>query len=120
MSDILAFINRSHIQLLAIMAIIGIFVGTGLIMSQLRSTLVRSLGQAIVATAISLIILSLVIWITNIGTLIALMTFCLLFAVLLWIMRFRMVSDLFIETVRIVRVALVLAIVIGLVVWIVL
>lgn len=102
------------------MKIIGFFVGTALIMTQLGSSLVRSLGQAFVATAVSLMILGLLIWITSIGTFISVVIFSLLYAVLLWIMRFRMVSGLFAETVRIVRVALILAAVIGLVVWIVL
>jgi hypothetical protein len=107
-------------QLMGIMKIVGFFVGAWLIMTQLGSSLVRSLGQAFVATAIALMILGLLIWITGIGTLISLVVFSVLYAVLLWIMRFRMVSNLFVETVRIFRVALILAVVIGLVVWIVL
>jgi hypothetical protein len=102
------------------MNIIGVFVGAFLIATQLGSSLIRSLGQAIVATVVALIVLSLIIWITGIGTIASLALFCLLYAVLLWIMRFRMVSNLFVETVRIFRVALILAVVIGLVVWIVL
>lgn len=89
-------------------------------MTQLGSSLVRSLGQAFVATAIALMILGLLMWITGIGTLASLVIFSLLYAVLLWIMRFRIVSNLFVETVRIVRIVIILAVVIGLVVWIVL
>ncbi len=105
---------------MGIMKIIGFFVGTALIMTQLGSSLVRSLGQAFVATAIALMILGLLMWITGIGTLASLVIFSLLYAVLLWIMRFRIVSNLFVETVRIVRIVIILAVVIGLVVWIVL
>lgn len=118
--SILEFINQPRIQLLGVMKIIAFFLGAWLIMAQLGSSLVRALGQAFVATVISTIILGLIMWITGIGTFLSIVVFMLLYAVLLWIMRFRMVSNLFVETVRIFRVALILAMVIGLVVWIVL
>lgn len=117
---ILDFITQFRIQLMGVMAMVGFFIGALLIMTQLRSVPVRSLGQAFIATLISLIILALIMWITGIGTFLSVVIFSLLYAVLLWIMRFRMVSGLFAETVRIVRVTLILAVVIGLVVWIVL
>lgn len=119
-TSVLEFVTRPQIQLMGIMKIIGFFVGAWLIMTQLGSSLVRSLGQAFVATAIALMILGLLLWITGIGTLTSLVIFSLLYAVLLWIMRFRIVSNLFVETVRIVRIVIILAVVIGLVVWIVL
>lgn len=118
--SILEFISQPRIQLLGVMKIIAFFLGAWLIMVQLGSSLVRALGQAFVATVISTIILGLIMWITGIGTALSIIVFTLLYAVLLWIMRFRMVSNLFVETVRIFRVALILAVVIGLVVWIVL
>ena len=118
--SILEFMNQPRIQLLGVMKIIAFFLGAWLIMAQLGSSLVRALGQAFVATVISTIILGLIMWITGIGTFLSIVVFALLYAVLLWIMRFRMVSNLFVETVRIFRVALILAVVIGLVVWIVL
>lgn len=117
---ILIFINRPQIQLMNIMKIFGLFGGAWLIATQLGSSLVRSFGQAFVATVTSLIILGLLIWITHIGTLISILVFSLLYAVILWIMRFRMVSNLFAETVRIIRITLILMVMIGLVVWIVL
>lgn len=89
-------------------------------MTQLGSLASRSLGQAFIATLISLVILGLIIWITAVGTFASIVIFSLLYAVLLWIMRFRMVSGLFAETVRIVRVSIIVAVVIGLVVWIIL
>ncbi len=118
--SILAFVHRPRMQLLGVMKILGFFVGTALIMYQLRSSLVRSLGQAFVATVISTIILALIMWITGIGTFVSVILFSALYGILLWIMRFRMVSNLFVETVRIFRVALILAVVIGLVVWMIL
>lgn len=120
MQSVLDFINQPKIQLMNIMKILGLFAGAWLIATQLGSSLVRSIGQAFVATVVSLIILGLLIWITHIGTLASIVIFCLLYAVLLWIMRFRIVSNLFAETVRIVRIALILGVMIGVVVWIVL
>ena len=105
---------------MGLLGIFGVFFGAWLIMTQLGSSLVGSLGQAFVATLVSLVILGLLIWIADIGTITSLIVFCLLYAGLLWIMRFRIVSDLFVETVRIVRIVIILAVVIGLVVWIVL
>jgi len=55
--SILAFINQPKIQLMNIMKVVGLFGGAWLISSQLGSSLARSIGQAIVATAIALIIL---------------------------------------------------------------
>lgn len=120
MDSIIAFINRPTIQLLGVMKIIGFFGGAWLIATQLGSSLARSIGQAFVATIIAIAILALLIWITSIGTLVSIILFSALYTVLLWIMRFRMVSNLFVETVRIVRIGLILAVVIGVVVWIVL
>ena len=102
-------------QLLGIMKMIGFFGGAWLIGTQLGS-----IGQAFVATVIALAILGLLIWITSLGTLVSILLFSALYTVLLWIMRFRMVSNLFAETVRIVRIGLILAVTISLVVWIIL
>lgn len=118
--SIFTFINTPTIQLLGIMKIVGFFGGAWLIATQLGSSLARSLGQALVATVIALGILGLLIWITHIGTLVSVLLFSVLYTVLLWIMRFRMVSNLFAETVRIVRIGIILALVIGIIIWIIL
>ncbi len=118
--SIFTFINTPTIQLLGIMKIVGFFGGAWLITTQLGSSLARSLGQALVATVIALGILGLLIWITHIGTLVSVLLFSVLYTVLLWIMRFRMVSNLFAETVRIVRIGIILALVIGIIIWIIL
>ena len=102
------------------MKIVGFFGGAWLIATQLGSSLARSLGQALVATVIALGILGLLIWITHIGTLVSVLLFSVLYTVLLWIMRFRMVSNLFAETVRIVRIGIILELVIGIIIWIIL
>ncbi|MCB9806445.1 hypothetical protein H6768_00785 [Candidatus Peribacteria bacterium] len=120
MKHILEFISQPKMQLMNIMSIIGFFGGAWLIAIQLGSSLARSLGQAFVATVIALGILGLLIWITHIGTFASVILFSLLYTVLLWIMRFRIVSNLFAETVRIVRVGLIVFVVLGVVVWIVL
>lgn len=116
----IVFINQPALQLIGIMNIIGFFGGAWLIGTQLGSSLARSIGQAFVATIIATAILGLLIWITNIGTLASIVLFSALYTILLWIMRFRMVSNLFAETVRIVRIGLIIAVTIGLVVWIIL
>jgi hypothetical protein len=116
----IAFINQPTLQLMGIMKMIGFFGGAWLIGTQLGSSLARSIGQAFVATVIAIAILGLLIWITSIGTLISIILFSALYTVLLWIMRFRMVSNLFVETVRIIRIGMILAFMIGIVVWIVL
>ena len=118
--SISTFINTPTIQLLGIMKIVGFFGGAWLIATQLGSSLARSLGQALVATVIALGILGLLIWITHIGRLVSVLLFSVLYTVLLWIMRFRMVSNLFAETVRIVRIGIILALVIGIIIWIIL
>jgi len=105
---------------MGILKIGGIMGGSFLIFSQLGSSLLRSVGQALVATVISLAILAFLMWLGNISTLIAVSVFVLMYAALLWIMRFRIVSNLFVETVRIVRVALILLLLIGVMVWIIL
>lgn len=118
--SIFTFINTPTIQLLGIMKIVGFFGGAWLIATQLGSSLARSLGQALVATVIALGILGLLIWITHIGTLVSVLLFSVLYTVLLWIMRFRMVSNLFAETVRIVRIGIILALVLSVIIWIIL
>gem|GEM_PF-956096 len=119
-AQVLAFINQPSIQLIGLMEMVGFFVGSWLIVTQLGTSLARALGQSFIATVVALMILSLLIWIMHIGVVLSVIFFCLLYCALLWIMRFRMVSNLFTETVRIVRVGLILAVVIGVVVWIVL
>ena len=101
-----------------IMKITGIFLGTWLIMTQLGSSLLRAIGQAIVATIVALGLLAFLFWIGTLGTITSILIFAALYGILLWIMRFRMVSNLFIETVRILRIALILVVVVGILVWI--
>lgn len=119
-SHLMSFIEKPEIRLMGLMKIAGIFVGTWLIITQLGSSLFRAVGQSIVATVISLILLAFLFWLGSIGTLTSIIVFSVLYAVLLWIMRFRMVSNLFAETVRIVRIGLILALILGVMVWIVL
>lgn len=117
---ILEFLNTPTIKLLSILKIGGILGGVWLIMTQLRSGLFSALAQAIVSTVVSLGILSLLIWIAHIGMWASLALFVLLYVMLLWIMRFRMVSNLFAETVRIVRVGLILGVLLSIIVFIIL
>lgn len=117
---ILQFLNTSTIKLLSILKIGGILGGVWLIMTQLRSGLFSAVAQAIVSTVVSLGILSLLIWIAHIGMWVSLALFVLLYVMLLWIMRFRMVSNLFAETVRIVRVGLILGVLLSIIVFIIL
>lgn len=117
---ILEFLNTPTIKLLSILKIGGILGGVWLIMTQLRSGLFSAVAQAIVSTVVSLGILILLIWIAHVGIWTSLALFVLLYVMLLWIMRFRMVSNLFAETVRIVRIGLILVVTIGVVVWIIL
>jgi len=119
-ATILQFLNTPTIKLLSILKIGGILGGVWLIMTQLRSGLFSAVAQAIVSTVVSLGILSLLIWIAHIGMWASLALFVLLYVTLLWIMRFRMVSNLFAETVRIVRVGLILGVIMGIVVMIIL
>lgn len=116
----LSFLAKPEIRLLGIMKIIGIFIGAWLIMSQLGSSFFRACGQALVATIVSAGLLTFLLWLGSMSTIISIILFSGIYAVLLWIMRFRMVSNLFAETVRIVRVALILGVLIGIVVWVVL
>lgn len=118
--EVIDFANRPEIQLLNIMKIVGFFGGAWLIASQLGSSLARSIGQSLVATAVSVIILGLLAWMTAIGTVVSVILFSIIYAAVLWLMRFRMVDNLFVESVRIVRIAIILGVVIGLVAWIVL
>ncbi len=120
MVSVFTFLARPEVRLIGLLKIVGIMVGTFLIFSQLGSSLLRSVGQALVATVISLAILAFLMWLGHISTFIAIIVFTITYAALLWIMRFRMVSNLFAETVRIVRVALIVAVVTGLLIWIIL
>jgi len=60
-ASILTFINQPTIQLLGLLKILGFFVGSWLITTQLGASLARALGQAFIATVIALTILSLLI-----------------------------------------------------------
>jgi len=107
--------------MIGIMKIIGIFLGTWLITTQLNSSLFRAAGQAIIATVVSVGLLVFLLWIIGaLGTITCVVIFSLFYAVLLWIMRFRMVSNLFAETVRIIRIAVIIAVVTGVLAWIIL
>ena len=118
--SIFTFLARPEVRLLALLKIVGVIAGTFLIFSQLGSNLIRAVGQAIVATLIALAILAFLMWLGDISTWVAVIVFALVYAALLWIMRFRMVSNLFAETVRIVRVVLIIAVAVGILAWIVL
>lgn len=103
-----------------VIGIVGLFVGTLLIIGLLDEGILQSFSQSLGATLIALILVAFLQWIGDIGTVTTVLVFALLYGILLWIMRFRMVSDLFVDTVRVIRVMVILGIVIGLVVWIVL
>ncbi len=118
--SVFEFLARPEIRLLGLMKIVGVVFGAFLIFSQLGSNLLRSVGQSLVATVISLAILSFLMWLGHISTLLAIISFTVIYGALLWIMRFRMVSNLFAETVRIIRVVLIMALALSLLVWIVL
>lgn len=119
-AHVFSYLDRPEIRLMGIMKVVGIILGTWLIMTQLDSSLFRSFGQALVATVIALGLLYFLIWIGTLGTLASVIVFTVIYAVILWIMRFRMVSNLFAETVRIIRIALIIAVVAGVLIWIVL
>lgn len=59
-------------------------------------------------------------WMGPLSTIASVVLFSIIYAIILWIMRFRMVSNLFVETVRIVRIAMIIGIVAGILIWIVL
>jgi hypothetical protein len=118
--SIISFINQSTSQLLSVLGIVWFFIGTWLIMWQLNASFARALGQAFVASFVALMILALLIWIIHVGSVVSVILFSMLYAVLLWIMRFRMVSNLFAETVRIIRVGLILGVILSIFVWIIL
>lgn len=119
-SQVLDFVTSIAAQRLMVVGIIGTFIGAILIATQLGSSFIRSFGQSLGATLIALVVVAFLAWINPLGTVSTVVLFVILFAILLWIMRFRIVSNLFVETIRIVRVALVLAVVIGIIIWIVL
>lgn len=104
----LNFLDSPSIRMIGIMKIIGICIGSWLIITQLGSSLFRAVGQAIVATVISVSLLAFLFWLGSMSNLVSILLFTIIYAVILWIMRFRMVSNLFAETVRIVRIALIL------------
>ncbi len=105
---------------LVLIGIFGLFVGMLLIVLHLDTPALRAFGQSLGATLVSLTLLGFLQWIGDIGTVVSVILFVALYGVLLWIMRFRMVSNLFLETVRIVRVVLILGVIMGLMLWIVL
>jgi hypothetical protein len=120
MQSFFEYALKPEIRMIGIMKLTGIFVGTYLITSQLRSSLFSSLGQAMIATLVSIGLLAFLIWMGTLSTLVSIVLFSVFYAIILWIMRFRMVSNLFAETVRIVRIALIIAVVAGVLVWIIL
>ena len=117
---LIAFIQTGNTQLMTILTLSGILVGAGLIASQLRSSLASALGQSTIATIVSVVILGFFLWVSALSTPITVTIFALLFGALLWIMRFRIVSDLFADSVRIFRVALLLGIIMAILVWFIL
>lgn len=120
LAHFLNFLDSPSIRMIGIMKIIGICIGSWLIITQLGSSLFRAVGQAIVATVISVSLLAFLFWLGSMSNLVSVLLFTIIYAVILWIMRFRMVSNLFAETVRIVRIALILWVIVGIVMWIVL
>ena len=108
LAHFLNFLDSPSIRMIGIMKIIGICIGSWLIITQLGSSLFRAVGQAIVATVISVSLLAFLFWLGSMSNLVSVLLFTIIYAVILWIMRFRMVSNLFAETVRIVRIALIL------------
>ena len=120
MQSFFAYAMKPEIRMISIMKLTGIFAGTYLITSQLRSSLFSSLGQAMIATLVSIGLLAFLIWMGPLSTLTSVILFSGIYAVILWIMRFRMVSNLFAETVRIVRIAIIIALIASMLIWIIL
>lgn len=119
-SDFFTFITTLFAQRTGIFAMVGFFVGAWLITVQLHTSLIRALIEAFISTFVAILILVFISWILTFGTIWSLVIFTLVYGVVLWILRFRLVSNLFVETVRIIRVMVILLLILALVVWILL
>ncbi len=97
----------------------GFVLGTFLILTQLHTSLFRAFSQTFIATVFATVLVTFIMWIGAQFSWGMILIFGILYAALLWILRFRMTSDLFAETVRIVRVSLILVAFLWLVHWIV-
>lgn len=97
-----------------------ICMGTYLIVTQLSTSLFRALLQAGISTVVSVGILGFFSWIIGFKIIVFVIFFGIFYSIILWILRFRMVSDIFPETVRIVRVSVILICIISICVWIIL
>lgn len=118
--DFFWFMAQDHILLLFVCVWSGLFIGTWLIVTQLRVRLFVALGQSIIATCVTIAIVSLLFWLSSVGTFTTIILFVCLYTILLWIMRFRDGERVFAETVRVVRVGLLLLVILSFIVWIIL
>jgi len=114
---ILEFITQDTFQILTILGSIGIFLGSWLIRTQLKTSTAVAISGAIIATLASLLILVFVYWLGPITPVMTTLLFSLLFGAFTWVLSFRLNSTLLLTSIRVLRVMILLGMLSFILVW---
>lgn len=110
---IIDFMTRDTMQIAMILWSIGILFGSWLVRSQLKTSVGGAITSALLATIFSLLILAFVYWLWPLYYGVMALLFILLFGAFLWVLSFRWNNNLFLTSVRVLRIMIFLWIVVA-------
>lgn len=114
---VLEYITQDTFQMIAILGSIGVFIGSWLIKTQLKTSTAGAVSGALIATLFSLLILVFVYWLWPIVPVMATLLFSLLFGAFVWVLSFRLNQTLLLTSVRVLRMMILLGMLCFIVVW---
>ncbi len=111
------FITKDTVQILILLGGIGVFMGSWLMKTQLKTSTAGAVSWAVIATIFSLLILVFVYWLWPITPVMMTVLFSLLFGAFVWILSFRLNQTLLLTSIRVLRVMILLGMLSFIVVW---
>jgi hypothetical protein len=100
-----------------ILGSIGVFLGSWLIKTQLKTSWAGAISGALIATIFSLLILVFVYWLGPISVVSIILLFSLLFGAFVWVLSFRLSHTLLLTSIRVLRIIIILGIISFIAVW---
>ena len=114
---ILDFMTKDTFQIGMILGSIGVFLGSWLIKTQLKTSWAGAISGALIATIFSLLILVFVYWLGPISAVSIILLFSLLFWAFVWVLSFRLSHTLLLTSIRVLRIIIILGIISFIAVW---
>lgn len=116
---ILDIMARDTFQLWFIFGSVGLFIGTWLLRTQLKLSVISAVLSGIVSTLLSLLVLAFIYWLWPLSLTLGTIAFTLLFGSFTWILSFRWSTTLLLMSIRVLRVTILMWIIVYLAVFLI-